>query len=83
MYDYKDSVCAKGLYCLSEQCDKVRAVPGNCIQKTGQRIFNSNDFVELISVSSSKGNQKSLYQKINKFLLKCSLITREENGMMT
>lgn len=66
----KDAVCAKGLYCLSEQCDKVRAVPGNCIQKTGQRIFNSNDFVELISVSSSKGNQKKFISKDKQIFVK-------------
>lgn len=66
----KDAVCAKGLYCLSEQCDKVRSVPGNCIQKTGQRIFNSNDFVELISVSSSKGNQKKFISKDKQIFVK-------------
>ncbi|MCI9077566.1 MAG: hypothetical protein HFH68_01410 [Lachnospiraceae bacterium] len=66
----KDAICAKGLHCLSEQCDMAGIVPGRHIQKSGQKAFKSQDFIELISASSSKGNQKKFISKDKKLFIK-------------
>lgn len=66
----KDAVCSQGLYSLSEQCDKIRKVPNTKIPKIGQRVFYSKDFIELLSTSSSKGNQKKFVSKDRKYFVK-------------
>lgn len=66
----KDAVCSQGLYSLSEQCDKMRIVPNTKMTKIGQEVFNSKDFIELLSTTSSKGNQKKFVSKNKKYFVK-------------
>ena len=66
----KDAVCLKGLCQLSSQCDAVRSVPNHYGQKFNQKAFHSEDFIDLVLASSSKGNQKKFVLKNKELFVK-------------